>query len=234
MFINNNMNKKYPIFDKIILDINKAKLDGKTFVIGINWIDWSWKTEFTKQFSDYLIQKWYKTQIIHLDDFHNPKKVRYAWEIPEYEKYFNQSFDCETIVKELLEQVKKWSKINKKLKLLNLETDEYDLEKEYGIDLDTIVLFEWVFLFRDEFIDFLDYKVLIDIPFNLSKVRAKIRNCKLTDDDLKSYDIKYVPAQERYFNNFKPKEIANMLIDNENFESPKVVKHLLLYEIKLI
>jgi len=82
-------------------------------------------------------------------------------------------------------------------------------------------------LFRDEFIDYLDYKVLIDIPFNLSKIRAKIRNTELTDDDLKSYDIKYLPAQERYFDKYKPKDKANLIINNEDFENPKIVDKVL-------
>ena len=215
---------KFSIFDKIISGINSKKHNNKPFVVWINWIDWSWKTEFTKQLNNYLIQKWFKTQIIHLDDFHNPQAIRYAWDVPEYKKYFNQSFSCETIEKELLEPISNWKEVKKELKLMNLETDKYDLKKEYDIDSDTIVLFEWVFLFRDEFVDYLDYKVLIDIPFALSKIRANIRNPELTNDDLKSYDIKYIPAQERYFKKCKPKYRADLVINNEDFNNPKIVK----------
>jgi len=79
-------------------------------------------------------------------------------------------------------------------------------------------------LFRDEFIDFLDYKVLINISFDLSKIRAKIRNPELTDDDLKSYDVKYIPAQEKYFEKYNPKNKANLIINNNNFNNPEIVR----------
>jgi len=34
---------KNPIFDKIITEISSRKQDDESFVIWINWIDWSWK-----------------------------------------------------------------------------------------------------------------------------------------------------------------------------------------------
>lgn len=47
------------------------------FVIGINGIDGSGKTEFSRGLSRFLVDHGCRVQVVHVDDFHNPKSVRY-------------------------------------------------------------------------------------------------------------------------------------------------------------
>lgn len=217
-------NPKHKIFDKIIKQIILRKVLNKAFVIWVNWIDWSGKTEFSNQLSNYLISKWYKTQIIHLDCFLNEKSIRYAWDIPEYEKFFYQSYNLNQILDELLIPISKWELINKTFDLLNVHTDKFELKTDFKIDSDTIVIFEWVFLFRNEFVEHLNYKIFLELSFDTQLNRAKIRDVPVFwEQILNKYQNKYIPAQKIYFAKFKPKEIANMIIDNEDFDNPKII-----------
>ncbi len=216
--------RKLPIFENILIKIKKRKRKDKSFVIGINGIDTSGKTKFAEAFGKFLLSKKYKIQIINLDDFHNPKKIRYSGE-NQAENYYNKSFNIQTIVNKLLIPIHQKNKFDIVLDVLNLQTDTYEIKKIYTFDKDTIVIFEGVFLFRKELASFIDYKIFIEIPLEESKNRARLRDVPLYGEEvLKKYDDKYLPAQKRYIQEILPSQIADMVIDNINWEFPKIKK----------
>lgn len=65
----------------------------------------------------------------------------------------------------------------------------------------------------------------IDVAFEESKNRARIRDVPIYGEEvLKKYDEKYLPAQKKYLNGFPPSQIADMIIDNNNWEFPRIRK----------
>ena len=108
-----------------------------------------------------------------------------------------------------------------RLTLLNLYTNRYEVEKEYFFDRSTIVIFEGVFLLRKELSPYIDYMIFLEIPFEESKRRARKRDSTVV---LEKYDKKYLPAQKKYLKEFPPSEAADMVIDNTNWEYPKIRK----------
>ena len=85
------------------------------------------------------------------------------------------------------------------------------------------MLFEGVFLLRKELSPYIDYKIFIDVPFEESKNRAKNRDIpKYGDVILRKYDEKYFPAQRKYLEDYPPSQIADMIVDNTNWEYPRV------------
>jgi len=214
--------RKLPIFEKILGEVRKRKQKDRAFVVGVSGIDVSGKTKFAESLEKFLISRNYETQIINLDDFHNPKKVRYSGE-DQAENYYNKSFDIKTIVEKLLIPIHQKSDFTIKLTLLDLHTDKYEVEKELSFSQNTIVLFEGVFLFRKELSPHVDYKIFIEAPFEESKNRARVRDVPIYGAEvLRRYDEKYLPAQRRYLDEFPPLETADMVIDNSNWEYPRV------------
>ncbi|HNY35959.1 MAG TPA: HAD hydrolase-like protein [Candidatus Pacearchaeota archaeon] len=215
--------RKKPIFETILKEINKRKNGNKSFVVGISGIDTSGKTEFAEAFCQFLISKEFKVQVINLDDFHNPKAIRSSGD-NQVDNYYNKGFDIKTIVEKLLMPISKNSNFSIKLTLLNLHTDEYETEKDFSFDKDTIVIFEGVFLFREELSPYIDYKIFIDIPFEESKNRAVVRDVPIFGEEIiKKYDEKYLPAQKKYLEEYPPIEVADIVIDNVNWEYPKII-----------
>lgn len=210
--------RKLPVFEIIADDIKRKKQKDKAFVIGINGIDCSGKTVFAKALEAYLRAKNYPTQVIEVDDFHNPKAIRYGGSDQAY-NYYHKSFNFERIIEKLLKPVHGKGAISARLNLLDLDTDQYTVSKRYSIGPDTIVICEGVFLFRKELAPFIDYKVYLDIPFEESKRRAVIRD---NTASLAKYDVKYHPAQKAYIEDFNPAAQADLLIDNNNTEYPKI------------
>jgi uridine kinase len=214
--------RRRPIFEKIAGEIERSKPASRPFVIGISGIDCSGKTAFAAALEQYLKSKDYQTQLINLDDFHNPREIRYAGD-DQADSYFNRSFDIRTMVQNLLMPLREKGKYSVNLKLLDLPADKHEITRKYSFNRQTIVLFEGVFLFRKELAPYIDYKIFLDIPFNDSKERAAARDIPLYGDEvLKRYDIKYLPAQRKYLQEYPPQKVADMVIDNTNWEYPAI------------
>ncbi len=98
-------NNKKTIFKRLLEEIRKRKGKDKPFIIGITGIDSAGKTKFAESFQEFLNLKDYKTQLIQLDDFHNPKNIRYSGD-DQADNYYNKSFDIETIVDKLLKPIR--------------------------------------------------------------------------------------------------------------------------------
>lgn len=214
--------RKLPIFERILSKIEQKKRKDRAFVVGVNGIDTSGKTKFAEALGKFLLSRKHKIQVINLDDFHNPKEIRYSGD-NQAENYYNKSFDIKTIINKLLIPIHRKSEFNIELDTLNLQTDKYETKKSYAFDKDTIVIFEGVFLFRKELSPFIDYKIFIEIPLKESKNRAIARDVPLYGEEvMKKYDEKYLPAQIKYIKEFPPSEIADMIIENTNWEKPVI------------
>jgi phosphoglycolate phosphatase len=208
--------RRLPVFEMISQEIDRRKPQGRPFVVGINGIDGSGKTVFTEALAGYLADHNRRVQVIHLDDFHNPREVRYAGE-DQADNYYHRSFDIQRIIDELLLPVRGKGKHTAGLTLLDLNTDKYEIKKEFSFTPDTVVLFEGVFLFRRELAPYIDYRIFLDIPYEESKKRARERDPGAVMD---KYDTKYLPAQRKYLEEYPPEKTADMIIDNANREYP--------------
>jgi len=215
--------RKMPVFDRIKQEIQQRKLKSRAFVVGINGIDLSGKTEFTNALADYLTVNKFKVMVIHLDDSHHPRAYRNSGTDP-VENYWTRNFNYELLIRDLLIPIREKQEYSINMTLLDLQSDKYEVQKQFSFDRDTIVLFEGVFLFRQELAAFLDYKVFIDITFAESRRRADIRDVPIYGNGmLKRYEEKYWPAQRKYLEQYPPLAIADLVIDNNNWESPKTI-----------
>ena len=210
--------RRLPIYEQILDAVKRKKQKDKAFIIGINGIDCSGKSTFATALDSWLRARGCPTQLITLDDFHNPKAIRYAGKNPAG-NYFNNSFDINLLTEKLLKPIHEQRPVSAELTLLNLQTDQYDTVRNYNINQDTIVILEGVFIFRKELSLYLDYKVYLDIPYEESKRRANARD---TQETVEKYDAKYLPAQAEYIKQYTPIAIADMVINNTNWEYPKI------------
>ena len=200
----------------------KNKLKTDNFIIGINGVDTSGKTLFTNNIKEFLKSRGYEVEVINLDDFHNPKATRRKGK-NGIEAYINNAFNLKLLKNELLEPISNNQKINKKLRLLDLVTDEFSIEKEISINRGSIVLVEGVLLYRAPINKYFDYRIFLDISFDEVLKRARNRDLPLYGESIiDKYKNKYIPLQKRYINEHKPMEISDLVIDNNDFRFPKI------------
>ncbi|HUT67969.1 MAG TPA: HAD hydrolase-like protein [Dehalococcoidales bacterium] len=210
--------RRLPVFEKILGEIDRSKSGDRPLVVGITGIDSSGKTMFTTALASYLVARGRKVQMINLDDFQNPRAVRYAGE-DQADNYYHRSFNIGTITEHLLVPIHRRGEHSVTLTLLDLSTDRYDITRKFSFDRDTIVLFEGVFLFRKKLAPYIDYKIFLDISFEESKKRAAARD---PEDVFNKYDTKYLPAQKIYLKEYPPAKTSDIVIDNANWEYPRI------------
>lgn len=205
---------QFMIFSKIERDI---KLYKKPVVIGINGVDTSGKTEFSNSLQKYLEKRGYHTQLVHVDDFHQPRSVRIK--DSSAEGYIANAFNLIKL-SELIAEMKS-KPTDKQINLLDLDTDTYINKKHYTSNNKTVVIVEGVLLYRPPIDGLFDYKVFLDISFEEVLRRAVVRDVpKYGEKFLQKYIERYIPAQKIYLKQFSPKDNCHLIIDNNNFNKP--------------
>lgn len=193
-------------------------------VVGINGVDTSGKSTFTNQFANFLISIGKEVEVLHIDDFHNPREIRLTG-MDEIHAYYENAFHYKQVIEEILEPFQKEGSINKRVMCLNLDTDQYENEIQYKITPNTILLIEGVLLFRDPLNQYIDYKIYIHIGFDEVLRRAEIRDVpKYGVAFLEKYKNKYIPIQKMYLDEYDPFHKSDVVIHNEDYFCPYIVQ----------
>jgi len=224
MDIHRLVKKINEFYKDIAKQILQKKQKDLPLLVGINGVDTSGKTTFTKELSRYISKMGFKTQTILMDDFHNPSQIRNK-ERDAILSYINNAFDLSKIENEILGPIAKEGILDKELTLLDLEEDKFTKCKRYFVDKDTIVLVEGVLLYREPLNKYFHLRLFMDISFDEVLERAKKRDGALFGDKvIERYRTKYIPIQKLYIEKYDPKGISDIIIDNEDYNNPKIIK----------
>ncbi len=198
--------------------------------VGINGVDGSGKTYFGENLSRALRAKT-KRQIISvsIDGFHHPRSFRYQKGRESGEGFYRDSFQYQVIHDLLLKPLGANGDRKYRTKVFNVHTDQAVEEDAQIADDNSILIFEGIFLFRPELASELDYKIYIDVPFEVTLHRMLKRDRDLFEveaEEVRLFHTRYKAGQEMYLNEVHPKEISDLIIDNTDFEKPIVLKGL--------
>ncbi|MBU1111097.1 cytidylate kinase family protein [Patescibacteria group bacterium] len=203
----------------------------KPVLVVIDGVDASGKTTLAEELAEYLL-KIQDREIIRasIDGFHNSEKRRYLKGPDSPEGYYNDSFNYPALVKNLLDPLKSGGAGYKTAIFdyrTNTEVDAPALNATSG----AILIMEGVFMLRPEIVKYWDLKIFVDVDFTVTVPRAVKRSAEKNhigseEEIRRKYDQRYIPGQKLYLDEAKPKEVADIVIDNTDFEDPKVTKGL--------
>lgn len=198
-------------------------LAGLNKVIGINGVDAAGKTTFASNLASKLKIEGYNVVVINLDDFLNERKVRYK-DKNEIKSYINHAFNLKRLENEILKPLKENMSVQALVEVLDLEKDKF-FTKKYKIEKESIVLVEGVLLLRPPIVKYFDLKIFIDITNQEVIRRAVLRDDYLFKDKIEErYEQKYIPIQEWYKEEYRPCQISDIVIDNEDYNNPIIKK----------
>jgi len=107
--------------------------------------------------------------------------------------------------------------------VLDLATDSYTTERSYRVTADTIVVVEGVFLFQPKLLPYFDFKVYLHIDEDECLQRVTKRDGYLFGDSaaiISRYQQKYLPGQALYIKECSALNIADLVIDNNDYNRP--------------
>lgn len=168
----------------------------------------------------------FNPQRITIDKFHNPSDIRNRRGNLSPEGFFYDSFNISAILENIILPIRKGGKY-----IINGIYD-YKTEKDVSIskiplNSDIVILFDGIFLNRDELFNHWDLSIFLDVTFETVLKRAIKRDIELfgnIENIKKRYLKKYIPGERIYLELCRPKERAQIVIDNNNFKDPILLK----------
>jgi len=214
-----------------IFSILKEKIDTRHCTtpqkIAIDGIDASGKTIFANRFADYLrIESTRQVIRASIDGFHNPREIRLQKGEYSPEGYYNDSFNYRALKQFLLDPLLQFGNRQIRTRIFDYKSNGKILEKQFLAEDDALLIFDGIFLMHKELIDYWDFKIFLNISFKTALMRALKRDKEYFDEEnilREKYEKRYLPGQELYLTRSHPEQIADVVIDNEDFDSPTII-----------
>ena len=194
--------------------------------VGIDGVDCAGKTSLANELAVSLAADGEYVIRASIDGFHNPRAVRYRQGRSSPKGYYEDSFDLEAVLNNLLlplgPEGDRWYRtaVFDYKTDLPLETRKQMAPESY------VILFDGVFLHRPELLPHLDFTVFVMVDFAVTIERAFRRDRPLfqtVDEVRQMYESRYIPGQELYFAESSPLEKANLVFQNNDLQNPTVV-----------
>ena len=184
----------------------QKKHSGKAVIIGIDGLDCSGKTYFAQSLKKYFIDMKISSTVVDIDNFNIQTIERDTYQsfsegifTDSYlEKYYHQIIDFELAKKTIKE-----------------------LQNDYSI-----IIVEGIFIYKKKLVDIFDFKIYFTIDGAVVIKRFQLRQKRNKDvRPVEIFEKIWLPSYIQYINEINPKDIADLVINNTDYNHPTVIKH---------
>lgn len=211
------------VLDSIASRIQLTRDQATPYLVGITGMDAAGKTRFAEDLKAHLASSSFPVTIVHLDDFHNPKAVRYAG-VSQVDNYLSRSIDFALFEERVLIPLRRARMLSFDDCLLDLDTDQYSRRVTYEVSPGDVVIIEGVFLFRKPWRQYFDLRIFLKVAAEVAIERGVTRDADRVGHDVRHrYENKYMPAQALHFATDDPEGYADLAIDNNDFDERLIV-----------
>jgi uridine kinase len=192
-----------------------------TPLVAIDGVDGSGKTRFADELVP-LVEKYRRSALrASVDDFHNPRAVRYRLGKSSPEGYFLDSYDYVSMRRYLLDPLIAGEDIVHTARFDHV-TDQVVESGERRVEPNSILILDGIFLHRDELRKLWSFSIFLHVPFEVSFARMAVRDGNAPDPSA-GRNRRYLEGQKLYLAQCRPTEHASLVIDNSVIEAPKVI-----------
>ncbi|WP_265938240.1 nucleoside/nucleotide kinase family protein [Bacillus thuringiensis] len=218
------MNRKQRI--KEIADhIVKLNLTYPTRV-GVSGITASGKTTFANELAEEIKKRGLPVTRASIDDFHNPRVIRYAKGKESARGYYEDAHDYTAFKERLLMPLGPNGNLQYETISHNLITDMSVHNEPLLATQNMILIVDGTFLLKKEVAYLFDYKIFVDTNFEIARKRGAKRETEAFgsyEEAEKMFLNRYHAACKLYIDEHNPKEIADVLFENSKFDDPVVL-----------
>jgi uridine kinase len=191
--------------------------------VAVDGVDAAGKTCFSNELSDILVKQGCFVIRASIDDFHNPISIRYKKGRDSPEGYYYDSFNYESLISCLLTPLGPEGSRRYKTIVFDYREDiRVNVDYNTASD-DAILLFDGIFLLRPELNPLWDLRIYLDISFEESLRRGMKRDKANTQEISERYKTRYIPGQKLYLKKVNPIKLANVLIQNNDIQKPRII-----------
>ncbi|MEP7455774.1 uridine kinase [Phyllobacterium sp. SB3] len=198
-----------------------SSLENDRTIVAIDGVDGSGKTIFANELAATLKAQGQAVIRASVDGFHNPRNVRYLRGKDNPEGYFLDSYNYETLKNDLLIPfLSGRDQIN--TAHFDHRTDQEILSTFTVSEKRTILVFDGIFLHRDELYGLWDLSLFLDVAFHITYARMAVRDGS-NIDPFAPENHRYLKGQHLYLRECSPKARATLVIDNSSLDVPRIL-----------
>jgi uridine kinase len=193
--------------------------------IAIDGVDGAGKTTLADALAPLVVAKGRPVIRASVDDFHNPRSVRYARGRHSPDGFYLDSYDYDSFHRLLLEPLSPNGSGEYAAKRFDLDNDKpFDLEPQHAAPTAALII-DGIFLHRARLRSCWDLSVFLKVGFDVSLPRGAARGPSFDATDPESAPHRrYVGGQRRYLAECDPEQRADIVIDYSDLQAPVVLK----------
>ncbi|MDZ5607848.1 hypothetical protein U2I54_12255 [Bacillus pseudomycoides] len=194
--------------------------------VGVSGITASGKTTFANELQKEMHLRGRKVIRTSIDNFHNPRIVRYSQGKESAKGYYEDAHDYKAFAERLLIPLGPGGDMRYMMKSHDLETDMYIESDLIPASKDMIFIVDGTFLFKKELQHLFDYKIFVETDFEIAKERGSSREAKVFGNKKKAEEMfskRYHAACHMYIKEHTPKQCADVVLMNNDIEAPRVI-----------
>jgi len=165
-----------------------------------------------------------------VDGFHHPRERRYRRGEYSARGYFEDAFNCEAAVDNLLRPLSgDVFPVECREVSLDLRTNLPSDAPSVSAGAEAVLLFDGIFLFRRELNTWWDVRILVDADAETAVSRAVVRDAEAmgpVDLIRRKYEVRYEPAWQIYPDAEDPESKADVVVDNRDFSHPAIPRSI--------
>ncbi|HDR7493806.1 TPA: hypothetical protein QCX40_004478 [Bacillus cereus] len=218
------MNRKQRI-KEIANHIVKLNLTYPTRV-GVSGITASGKTTFANELAEEIKKRGLPVTRASIDDFHNPRVIRYAKGKESARGYYEDAHDYTAFKERLLMPLGPNGNLQYEMISHNLITDMSVHNEPLLATQNMIFIVDGTFLLKKDVAYLFDYKIFVDTNFEIARKRGAKRETEAFgsyEEAEKIFLNRYHAACKLYIDEHNPKELADVLLENSKFDDPVVL-----------
>ncbi|KFN02889.1 hypothetical protein D0U04_18760 [Bacillus clarus] len=194
--------------------------------VGVSGITASGKTTFANELVEEITKRGEKVIRASIDDFHNPRVIRYAQGKESARGYYEDAHDYTAFKERLLMPLGPNGDLRYETISHNLITDILVHSQPLVAPPNMMLIVDGTFLFKKDIRSLFDYKIFVDTDFEIARKRGAKRETEAFgsyEEAEKMFLNRYHAACRMYIEEHNPKECADVVFCNSDFDNPVVV-----------
>ena len=193
--------------------------------VAIDGVDGAGKTTLADTLAPVVSGHGRPTIRASVDDFHNPRAVRYAQGRHSPDGFYLDSFDYDSFRKRLLEPLSSDGSGRYFTRSFDLENDKPFEPAWQQAPPRAALIVDGIFLHRPELRPYWDISIFLKVNFEVSVPRGAQRGPGFgSPDPTASQNRRYIDGQKRYFDECTPEQRADIVIDYNDLRKPRILK----------
>ncbi|MBJ7929104.1 uridine kinase [Bacillus toyonensis] len=194
--------------------------------VGVSGITASGKTTFANELAEEIKKRGLPVTRASIDDFHNPRVIRYAKGKESARGYYEDAHDYTAFKERLLKPLGPKGNLQYETISHNLVTDMPVHNEPLLATQNMILIVDGTFLLKKDVAHLFDYKIFIDKDFEIARKRGAERETEAFGSYEKAEKMflnRYHAACKMYIDEHNPKECVDVVFENSKFDDPVVL-----------